>query len=99
MVATKSDSVISRAIAISFKPFQNASSRLTLVLWPAMTIERLITGDFIGRLPARCDGRRDGVRLFHPMYPRACGWTWVGHGRRGWHWRARSLASAWLACG
>src|SRR5262249_34461761 len=33
--------------AISFSPFQNASSRLTLVLWPAITIERLTTGDFI----------------------------------------------------
>jgi hypothetical protein len=28
-------------------PFQKASSRLTLVLWPAMMIERLTTGDFI----------------------------------------------------
>jgi len=36
-----------RAIAMSFSPFQNASSRLTLVLWPAITIERLTTGDFI----------------------------------------------------
>ena len=37
-----------RACAISFSAVQNASSMLTLVLWPAMTIERLITGDFIG---------------------------------------------------
>jgi hypothetical protein len=28
-----------RSPPISFKPFQNASSRLTLVLWPATTIE------------------------------------------------------------
>src|SRR5262245_60118767 len=32
-----------RLSAISFKLFQNSSSRLTLVLWPAMTIERLRT--------------------------------------------------------
>jgi hypothetical protein len=31
-------------------PFQKASSRLTLVLWPATTIERLTTGDFMTRL-------------------------------------------------
>ena len=31
-----------------FQTIQNASSRLTLVLCPAMTIERLTTGDFIG---------------------------------------------------
>src|SRR6266436_9134784 len=43
-----SDKVKSRFAAISFNPVQNASSRLTLVLCPAMTIERLTTGDFIG---------------------------------------------------
>src|ERR1700674_322835 len=43
-----SDKVKSRFAAISFSPVQNASSRLTLVLCPAMTIERLTTGDFIG---------------------------------------------------
>ena len=32
------------------RAFQNASSRLTLVLWPAITIERLTAGDFIGGL-------------------------------------------------
>ena len=42
-----SDKVVSRPPAISFNPFQNSSSRLTLVLWPATTIERLTTGDFI----------------------------------------------------
>src|SRR5438445_9243489 len=34
-----------RSRAISFNPFQNASSRLTLVLWPPTTIERLKTRD------------------------------------------------------
>ena len=29
-----------------FQLFQNSSSRLTLVLWPAMTIERFETEDF-----------------------------------------------------
>jgi hypothetical protein len=33
--------------------FQNASSRLTLVLWPATTIERFTTGDFMSD-PHRC---------------------------------------------
>ena len=35
-----------RSTAISFKLFQNSSSRVTLVLWPAMTIERVEIGDF-----------------------------------------------------
>jgi hypothetical protein len=34
IVATRSDGVMSRATAISRNPFQNASSRLTLVLRP-----------------------------------------------------------------
>src|SRR5262245_41133415 len=50
IAATRSDNVMSRPLAISLSPFQNASSRLTLVLWPAMTMERLTTGDFIARL-------------------------------------------------
>src|SRR5579862_187481 len=53
MVATRSDNVSCRPVAMSFNPFQKASSRLTLVLWPAMTIERLMTGDFIAHLPFR----------------------------------------------
>src|SRR5262249_8114805 len=36
-----------RSRTISFSPFQNASSRLTLVLWPATTTERLTIVDFI----------------------------------------------------
>src|SRR5215475_11489294 len=40
-----------RSPAISFKLFQNSSSRLTLVLWPAMTIERFETGDFTASPP------------------------------------------------
>src|SRR5712691_1013257 len=45
---TRRDKVWSRSAAISRSPFQNASSRLTLVLWPAMTIERLTIEDFTG---------------------------------------------------
>src|SRR5712672_732725 len=46
MAATISDKVMSRSDAISLSPLQNASSRLTLVLSPAMTIARLVTIDF-----------------------------------------------------
>ena len=53
IVASRCDNVSSRSSAISFSAYQNASSTLTLVLWPAMTIERLVTGDFIAHLPAR----------------------------------------------
>ena len=58
MVETSSVKVVSRPSAISRKPFQNSSSRLTLVLWPARTIERLATVDFIGRplhTPIACE--------------------------------------------
>src|SRR5690242_12934725 len=48
---TMFDKVRRRSAAISFSPFQNASSRLTLVLWPPMTIERLVTEDFISPPP------------------------------------------------
>src|SRR5262245_31850068 len=47
MVATRFDKVVSRPSATSRKPFQNSSSRLTLVLWPATTTERLTTEDFM----------------------------------------------------
>src|SRR5271157_4379463 len=63
MDATRSDSVACRLTAISFSPRQNASSRLTLVLWPAMTIERLMTGDFIVHLPFRSGAGRDFYAL------------------------------------
>src|ERR1700724_3454713 len=47
MLLIRSESVVRRLQAISFKPSQNASSRLTLVLCPARTIERFTIGDFI----------------------------------------------------
>jgi len=43
-----------RSPAISFKLFQNSSSTLTLVLWPAMTIERFETGERARNPPAWC---------------------------------------------
>src|SRR4051794_10984987 len=52
---TRSDKVRLRSSAMSLRPVQNASSRLTLVLWPAITMERLITGDFIDGLLFQCD--------------------------------------------
>src|SRR5271155_1064245 len=63
MVPTRSDKVIRRFTAISFSAVQNASSRLTLVLWPAMTMERLTTGDFIGPLQFRSGVDRYLYRL------------------------------------
>jgi len=47
MDATSSDSFISFAAAISRKHFQNASSTLMLVLWPAITMERFIQSDCV----------------------------------------------------
>src|ERR1700728_1649569 len=64
IAATSSDKVIRRLTAISLSPLQNASSRLTLVLCPAMTMERLTTGDFIARLPFRSGAGRDFFGLF-----------------------------------
>ena len=43
--------VMPRSRAISFKLFQNSSSRLTLVLWPAMKIERFEIRDFTASHP------------------------------------------------
>src|SRR6266511_4088771 len=52
IASTSSDNVMFRSRAISFNPFQNASSRLTLVLWSATTTERLTTRDFMTPPPA-----------------------------------------------
>src|SRR6266542_6329070 len=51
IAATSPDKVVRRLLAISFSPDQNASSRLTLVLWPATTMERLTTSDFMKTPP------------------------------------------------
>src|ERR1700730_12440637 len=47
MAVSNSDTVILPDAAISLSDFQNASSRLTLVLWPARTTDRFTTRDFI----------------------------------------------------
>jgi hypothetical protein len=47
ILATNADSVACWVCAISFRSSQKASSRLTLVLCPSMTMERLTTEDFI----------------------------------------------------
>src|SRR5215467_3789615 len=74
MVATMSDSVKSRLAAISFNPVQNASSRLTLVLCPAITIDRLTTGDFIGFSLSRYGAHLARGKSFLCL-------TWRAHGR------------------
>src|ERR1700757_2687708 len=51
MPPTKSDNVFRLVLAISFKPSQKASSRLTLVLCPARMIERFTTVDFMTPSP------------------------------------------------
>src|ERR1700679_3683367 len=81
---TSSDSVMFRRPEISFMPFQNASSRLTLVLWPATTIDRFTTGDFMMLPRRRCDADRALYGRAGHAPPRArvrpgCGRTW-----RGW---------------
>src|SRR5262249_48623012 len=72
MLATRSDKVIPRSAAISLSPVQNASSRLTLVLWLAITIERLTTGDFILHLLIRSDDHRDRDASWHPARLPVC---------------------------
>src|ERR1700732_450853 len=47
IASASSDNVIFRPSAISRNAFQNVSSRLTLVAWPATTTERLTTEDVI----------------------------------------------------
>src|SRR6202048_5200440 len=89
IAATRSDMVMPRPLAISLSPFQNASSRLTLVLWPAMTMERLTTGDFILRLPCRPGADRDfggpSCRAQRQDRARPCS------GRAATDWRLRAF--------
>src|SRR5262245_36795688 len=47
MSATTFETVAHSACAMSFRTVQNASSRLTLVLCPSITIDRLTIEDFI----------------------------------------------------
>ena len=51
MLPTRPDKVSFRVRAISRKACQKASSRLTLVLWPSIIIERLLIEDFMACPP------------------------------------------------
>jgi len=42
IAAINAAGVVPCSLVICFKLFQNSSSRLTLVLWPSMTIERFV---------------------------------------------------------
>src|SRR6266480_7430598 len=70
IVAINSDKLFCRWSAISFRLSQNASSRLTLVLWPAITTERLTTGDFIEATPPTCTYSQHPTRKFARYYGR-----------------------------
>src|SRR6267378_40230 len=97
--ATSSDRVRLRAVAISFSPPQNASSRLTLVLCPVMTIERFTTGDFIRRLPNRfCahPGADSTLPCDPPAHPAR---PWDGRNGACWQRHDQPPAASWLACG
>src|SRR6516162_4657715 len=54
MLASKADTVECRYPAISLRAPQKASSRLTLVLCPARTTDRLTTRDFMLTNPPCC---------------------------------------------
>src|SRR5262245_65084544 len=84
MDATKSDRVTSLPFAISFSPFQNASSRLTLVLWPAITIERFTTGDFIDGPLFRPGADRGRARLSPDARVQSCERSWADHMQGDW---------------
>src|SRR5271169_131792 len=84
MLPTRSDSVTRRLVAISFSPRQNASSRLTLVLCPAITMERLTTGDFMAHLPFRSGAGRGFCGLVRDGIAPRRGQSWGAHGRADW---------------
>src|SRR6266481_2348391 len=98
IAATRSDKVMSRPPAISLSPFQNASSRLTLVLCPAMTMERLTTGDFIARLPFRSGGARGRAEPWRHVLPRVRARPCCARVVVGWLTLLVQPAHAWLAC-
>jgi hypothetical protein len=52
------DSVACWARATSFRPLQNASSRLTLVLCPSIATKRFMTEDFVSMSPIVCGLRK-----------------------------------------
>src|SRR6266849_4416690 len=99
IVATRSDSVMLRPEAMSLRPLQKASSRLTLVLCPAITIERLTTGDFIDRPPFRCGVHQARGGLSPHAPPPTHARPWSGHGRDGSLRRGRRPGVEWPPCG
>jgi hypothetical protein len=74
-VATRLDTVIPCFLAISWNPSQNASSRLTLVLWPSNLTSLLMDADLIEGLVGRsvlifdqpCRSRRIRVLDLDPI--------------------------------
>src|SRR6202020_1623040 len=89
---TSSDSVMFRNPEISFMPFQKASSRLTLVLWPATTIDRFTTGDFMMRPRHQCDADPAVYWRGRCAVPRAHVRT--GYGRTSCDWRRLPVPTA-----
>src|ERR1700761_8851844 len=101
MVATISDNVNCRLSAMSFNPFQKASSRLTLVLWPAMTIERLMTGDFIFDLPFLPGAGRAYAELCRRQPAFGFVRFGCGHEKAGWPRRIaplRGVSAVFVRC-
>src|ERR1044072_7492156 len=95
---TRSDNVMLRSSAISFRPCQKASSRLTLVLWPAITMERLTTGDFIDGLLVQCDADQESDGPDHGPPPLACAPLWMRRGQHVVQQHAVRLCCDWHAC-
>src|SRR5208282_468553 len=98
MDATRSDRVARRLTAISFSPLQNASSRLTLVLWPAMTMERLTTGDFIAHLPFRSGVGRDLAGFCRSGTAPGLVLPLSAHAQAGWTRPFARPGAAWPVC-
>src|SRR5262245_32385390 len=97
--ATSSESVRLRDAAMSFSPLQNASSRLTLVLWPVMTIERLTTGDFIRHLPNQSCAHQDAGSASGRLWPADRAQFWSAHERSGLSWLAQRPSAFASVCG
>src|ERR1022692_3288628 len=98
IVPTRSDRVMRRLTAMSFSPLQKASSRLTLVLCPAITMERLMTGDFIACLPFRSGVGRDRCGLYRSGIAPALFLHLSAHAQAGCTRPLARLDAAWPAC-
>jgi len=98
--ATSSDKWRLRPPAISFSPFQNASSRLTLVLWPAMTMGALERqAIFILSSPVRPGADQDpGWDFRVARKHRDCARLATAVPAIDWRQRAFRHATGWPAC-